>query len=237
MTWNKAATSAQADANASVDAGVGTGANASASTARSGFRRGRRVAAASLIAVAALSLTACQGGEDGKDGAKASKVVSSPDAADKGSSSGGASVAPGKNETGNGNEKGSRTGAGNGSGGGGEIGSTDQGGSAGSGTTAGQGKGVSGTFNGTLNYLAPGKLTVRPKSGTEQAFFVSTQTKTLGAAGICSSKGNVTADGSGYGTSPCTEAQLEKAAKMNSIEVRVTLQSGVATKIVERYHQ
>ncbi|AZS69805.1 hypothetical protein DDE74_01400 [Streptomyces lydicus] len=46
--------------------------------------------------------------------------------------------------------------------------------------------------------------------------YVGSQTKALGAAGICASNGNVTADGNGYGTSPYSEAQLEKAAKMNA---------------------
>ncbi|MEV0375573.1 hypothetical protein AB0I10_38490 [Streptomyces sp. NPDC050636] len=217
-----------------------------ASTTRSVFRRGRRVAAASLIAVAALSLTACQGAEDDT---KADKVSSSSDAAGKGASSGGESVTPGKNgaQDGGGNGgNGSGAGTGGNTGGNTGGGSTSNAGKDGAGTSSGSaagsgdasnGKGVNGTFNGVLNYLAPGKLTVSPKSGTEQAFFVSTQTKTLGAAGICASNGNVTADDSGYGTSPCTESQLEKAAKMNSIEVRVTLQGGVATKIVEHYRQ
>ena len=95
---------------------------------------------------------------------------------------------------------------------------------------------MSGTWNGVLKYLAPGKMTVAPDSGAEQGFFVGSQTKSLGAAAMCTSNGNVTMDESGYGTSPCTEAQLEEAAKMNSLEVRVTVEGGVATKIVEHYH-
>lgn len=75
---------------------------------------------------------------------------------------------------------------------------------------------MNGTLNGVLKHLAPGKLTVAPASGTAQAFHFGSQTKTLGAAGNYASNGNVTADRNGYGTSPCTEAQLEQAAKMNS---------------------
>lgn len=81
---------------------------------------------------------------------------------------------------------------------------------------------MNGTLNGVLKHLAPGKLTVAPASGTDQAYYVGTQTKAIGAAGNCASNGNVTADRNGYGTSPCTEAQLEKAAKMKSVEVRGT---------------
>ncbi|MGY5135007.1 hypothetical protein ACWGJW_21870 [Streptomyces nigrescens] len=81
---------------------------------------------------------------------------------------------------------------------------------------------MNGTLNGVLKHLAPGKLTVAPASGTDQAYYVGTQTKAIGAAGNCASNGNVNADINGYGTSPCTEAQLEKAAKMKSVEVRGT---------------
>ncbi|MFF2923128.1 hypothetical protein ACFVTP_12115 [Streptomyces celluloflavus] len=97
-------------------------------------------------------------------------------------------------------------------------------------------KGVSGTWLGTLEYLTQEKLIVAPKSGLAQAFYVGPQTKVLGAAGICAANGNVTVDDQGYGTSPCTHAQLEKAAKMNAIEVRVTVKDGIATAIVEHYH-
>ncbi|MFI7099778.1 hypothetical protein ACIBK8_10510 [Streptomyces sp. NPDC050161] len=97
-------------------------------------------------------------------------------------------------------------------------------------------QGVSGTWHGTLKYLAPGKLTVAPKSGIEQGFYVGPHTKVLGAAAICASNGNVTVDKHGYGTSKCTEAQLMKAAKMNSVEVRVTVKDGVATTVAEHYH-
>ncbi|MGY5127230.1 hypothetical protein [Streptomyces nigrescens] len=230
MSWNKATKATAADVNADSTTTATTAVGA-------GFRRGRVLAAASLVAVAALALTAC--GND-QDGAKAStKVSSSPlpaapseDAASHGNaqdSKGGAAQDPKKSAGKNG---GSSAGASEGSGTGGA--GSGSGSTAGSGSAA-QGKGVNGTLNGVLKYLAPGKLTVAPASGTEQAFYVGSQTKTLGAAGICASNGNVTADSNGYGTSPCTEAQLEKAAKMNSIEVRVTVEGGVATKIVEHY--
>ncbi|MCB5907646.1 hypothetical protein [Streptomyces pinistramenti] len=96
--------------------------------------------------------------------------------------------------------------------------------------------GVSGTWHGTLKYLAPGKMTVAPKSGAEQGFYVGPHTKVLGAAAICSSDGSVTIDKQGYGTSKCTEAQLTKAAKTNSVRIRVTVKNGVATTVAEHYH-
>ncbi|MFE7118049.1 hypothetical protein ACFU99_21795 [Streptomyces sp. NPDC057654] len=99
-------------------------------------------------------------------------------------------------------------------------------------------KGVSGTWRGTLKYLAPGKVTVAPKSGgMEQAFYVGPHTKVLGAAAICGgADGTVTIDSKGYGTKPCTLKQLTKAAKTNAVEVRAIVKNGVATTIAEHYH-
>ncbi|MFE7666352.1 hypothetical protein [Streptomyces celluloflavus] len=217
-------------------------------TARSSLRRGRRIAAASLIAVAALSLTACQ---NDRDGVKASPDASSPGTPGQAPSDG-APATPAKNGSDGGGkspESGQSHGSGAGATGGGSgarhsgasgsgagAGSSNGGGSTNGGGSASRGKGVVGTWEGILNYLAPGKLTVTPSSGPEQAFFIGPQTKTLGAAGICASNGNVTVDSHGYGTSPCTEAQLEKASKMDAIRVRVTVRDGLATEIAERYH-
>ncbi|MFJ5797719.1 hypothetical protein [Streptomyces decoyicus] len=249
MSWKKAS-DVDADAHSAI---------VSAPTARSALRRGRRVAAASLVAVAALSLTACGSGGDGM---KAStKVSSTPDPsrlADEAAALGDVADEPAATDKSTPSQKPSATGKTGGAGGGASddktdrdggtkggnraggsdrTGGTDAGGSSAAGSgSASQGKGVSGTWNGVLKYLAPGKMTVAPDSGPEQGFFVDSQTKSLGAAAMCASNGNVTMDESGYGTSPCTEAQLEEAAKMNSLEVRVTLEGGVATKVVEHYH-
>ncbi|REK89500.1 hypothetical protein DY245_15540 [Streptomyces inhibens] len=77
-----------------------------------------------------------------------------------------------------------------------------------------------------------------PKSGAEQAFFLADSTKVLGAAAICEAPdGRVHADGSGYGTIPCTLADLRKAARLGNVEVRVTVAGGAATKVVEHYRQ
>ncbi len=110
-------------------------------------------------------------------------------------------------------------------------------------TSAGSGVANAGnhrTIVGTLQYLAPGKLIVKPQGGgTDQAFLVSDATRILGAAAICSdTDGRVTIGGDGYGTSKCTVDQLEKAAKTNSVTVRVTMnpQSGGAETVEEKYH-
>ncbi|MEX2969909.1 hypothetical protein [Streptomyces sp. C184] len=213
------------------------------------LRRGRTVVAASLIAVAALSLTACGSGQSSPK--PSTKVSTSPGPVNRSKEAAalGNAAADEDAETGRKArqaEKGGRQSAGasgNKAGGGSPTSGagTGTGSAAGSGAadgsgSASHGKGGNGTWTGVLKYLAPGKLTVTPASGTEQAFFVGSGTKTLGAATICASNGNVTVDSSGYGTSPCTEEQLEKAAKMDSVEVRVTAEGGVATRIAEHYH-
>lgn len=258
MSWNK-------DPETDVDltgtatptgAGLGTG-NGTGTSSAPAFRRGRTIVAASLIAVAAFSLTAC--GTDHDAPKPSSKVSTSPDALgpsreaaslgdaaakddaamgrktrEAGKSDGESGGGSTKASAGKGDGGSSTSGAGKGTGS--DTGS-DAGSSAATGSgSAPQGKGTNGTWTGVLAYLAPGKLTVTPESGTEQAFFVGSGTTTLGAATICASNGNVTMDSSGYGTSPCTAAQLEKAAKMQSVEVRVTVEGGVATRIAEHYH-
>ncbi|GGN42525.1 hypothetical protein GCM10012285_22970 [Streptomyces kronopolitis] len=96
------------------------------------------------------------------------------------------------------------------------------------------------TLVGKLEYLAPGKLIVKPQGGgMDQAFFVANATKILGAAAICSDdSGSVSIGQDGYGTSKCTVDQLEKAAKTSSVTVRVTMstKSGAAETVEEKYH-
>ncbi|MFC6066428.1 hypothetical protein [Streptomyces ochraceiscleroticus] len=97
------------------------------------------------------------------------------------------------------------------------------------------------TIVGKLEYLAPGKLIVKPEAGgMDQAFFVANATKILGAAAICSDDPDdgVSLGGDGYGTAKCTVEQLEKAAKTSSVTVRVTMstKSGAAETVEEKYH-
>ncbi|MFE7544682.1 hypothetical protein [Streptomyces platensis] len=201
-------------------------------------RAGRRLATA-IVAAAALGLgaTACgegtgaAGGGGSSDSSAASDAQHAPDAAQptSGSSSDNSgsqdqSGSQGKaGPQGQNGGKSARTGGGSGSGGGGVA-------------HAGNRR----TIVGTLEYLAPGKLIVKPQGGgTDQAFFVANATTVLGAAAICSDDaGSVSIGGDGYGTSKCTVEQLEKAAKTGSVTVRVTMdtKSGAGETVEEKYH-
>lgn len=246
MSWKK-------DPETDIDfTATGTGATDATNTSTAlplALRRGRTIVAASLIAVAALSLTACGTGQSSPK--PSTKVSTSPNPvnrskeaaalgnaaanedADTGRKSGETEKSGGQSAGASGDKAGGGSPT---SGAGTDTGSAARSGAADGSGSVSHGKGGNGTWTGVLKYLAPGKLTVTPASGTEQAFFVGSGTKTLGAATICASNGNVTMDSSGYGTSPCTEEQLEKAAKMDSVEVRVTVEGGVATRIAEHYH-
>ncbi|MFF3273070.1 hypothetical protein ACFYWU_19410 [Streptomyces chrestomyceticus] len=211
------------------------------------FRRARRLAAASIVAVAAFSLTACDNSADGPGPAK-SAAVDAPEGGSTGGSSGGspggsgsAGGDAGSADTGSSGSRASGGSTGGTSGGSGSTGSgTGKGTGAGTGSGTGTGtgrKGVDATLVGTLKYLAPGKLTVTPESGTEQAFFVAEDTKVLGAATLCGGPGGqVTITKDSYGTTPCTTDQLDEAAKKNTVKVRATIHRGIATKVEERYH-
>ncbi|WP_406211346.1 hypothetical protein [Streptomyces decoyicus] len=234
------------------------------SLATATLRRGRRLAVASLAAAAALSLTACQSGDDK---ASATPSAASSQAASDGgstagdSTSGGASggssaggSSTGGSSTGGSSTGGSSTGssstgaeqAGGGSGAatgkgasrtgtnGGQASAT--GGSGGQGGASAGRKGVNGTWVGKLNWLTEYKLSVAPESGPEQAFHLLDSTKVLGAAALCEAPdGRVHLDSTGYGTAACTLDDARKAAKRGSVDVRVTVKDGAATKIAEHY--
>ncbi|WP_329176106.1 hypothetical protein OG754_23330 [Streptomyces decoyicus] len=224
------------------------------SLATATLRRGRRLAVASLVAAAALSLTACQSGDDK---ASATPSAASSQAASDGGSTAGDSTsggASGGSSSGGSSTGGSSTGssstggeqAGGGSGAatgkgasrtgtnGGQASAT--GGSGGQGGPSAGRKGVNGTWVGKLNWLTEYKLSVAPESGPEQAFHLLDSTKVLGAAALCEAPdGRVHLDSTGYGTAACTLDDARKAAKRGSVDVRVTVKDGAATKIVERY--
>ncbi|MGW7572435.1 hypothetical protein [Streptomyces sp. NPDC054765] len=186
------------------------------------LRRGRRLAVASVVAAAALSLTACQDGGDKASAAPSGAGSSTESSATGGQTGGNTGSATGKGT--------SRTGTN-----GGQVSTT--GGAGGQGGASAGRKGVSGTWAGRLNWLTEDKLTVAQDSGMEQAFFILNSTKVLGAAALCEAPdGRVHLDSSGYGTTPCTLADLRKAARTGSVDVRVTVEHGAATKIVEHYH-
>ncbi|WP_030623465.1 hypothetical protein [Streptomyces sclerotialus] len=212
--------------------------NTATATHRLRGRSGRRIAAA-LVAAAALSLgvTAC-GGQD----SQAAGSAGSP------GSSATADSASGR-DTGGSSSTGTSSG-GSSSGGSAAQGQDGGGTSAPAPTTdsgsAPEGGGVANAGNhrtvvGKLEYLAPGKLIVKPEDGgTDQAFFVANATKVLGAAAICSDDPDdgVALGDDGYGTAECTVEQLEKAAKTGSVTVRVTMstKSGAAETVEEKYH-
>ncbi|RFU82721.1 hypothetical protein DY218_31850 [Streptomyces triticagri] len=73
--------------------------------------------------------------------------------------------------------------------------------------------------------MAPGKYTVSDLKDTQQAFVTSTDTDIEGAGKICG-------DADGQAATPCTEAQLEAAAK-DGVSATVKLRNGIAVSIVE----
>ncbi|GAA0995900.1 MULTISPECIES: hypothetical protein [Streptomyces violaceusniger group] len=192
--------------------------NNTTTTNRFRGRAGRRIAAA-LVAAAALSLgaTACGPEDSGADSSGSSASASASAQPTSGSSS---------DNSGSQGQNGGKQGQNGGKGGG------NGGGAANAGNHR--------MYVGTLKYLAPGKMTIKPESGDmEQAFLVSNATRILGAAAICSDDGGTVSIGDdGYGTSKCTVEQLEKAAKTNSVTVRVTMnpKSGAAETVEEKYH-
>ncbi|MEU6113792.1 hypothetical protein ABZ840_04380 [Streptomyces sp. NPDC047117] len=211
--------------------------NTAISTATSRFRgrAGRRVAAAVVVAAAlGLGMTAC-GQDTGANGAaesSASAQATGGSSADN-SSSDSASTGKSAGEQGQGGGKGD-AGASGGSAGGADSKSAPEGGGV---ANAGNHK----TVVGKLEYMAPGKLIVKPEDGSmDQAFFVANATKVLGAASICSDDPDdgVSLGDDGYGTAECTVEQLEKAAKTGSVTVRVTMstKSGAAETVEEKYH-
>ncbi|MFJ6067743.1 hypothetical protein ACIQHU_32450 [Streptomyces tendae] len=109
-------------------------------------------------------------------------------------------------------------------------GKSDDGGTGTSGKAQSVSKGskrgmVSGKWAGTVAYLAPGKYTVTDANGAEQAFFTSEDTDIEGAGKICGA-----ADG--QAATPCTEEELEAAAKQG-FAATVDVKDGVAVSIIE----
>lgn len=85
---------------------------------------------------------------------------------------------------------------------------------------------MSGTWLGTVSYLAPGKYTVSDVRDTQQQFWVAEGTKIWGVGGMCG-------DADGQAAEQCTEAELEKAAKAGTLSATVKITDGIATSITE----
>ncbi|GGX59693.1 hypothetical protein GCM10010358_12730 [Streptomyces minutiscleroticus] len=109
---------------------------------------------------------------------------------------------------------------------GGNGSSSGDGSPSGGGADTGEGKGVSGTWLGTVSYLAPGKYTVSDLKDTEQQFWLGEDTEIWGAGGICG-------DADGQAAQACTEAELETAAKAGTLAAEVRISDGIATRITE----
>ena len=196
-------------------------------------RAGRRIATA-VFAAAALGLgaTAC-GPDSGSAGAAGSSDSST--ASDSQPAPSSSQSTSGGSSSGNSGAQGQS---------GGKTATASSAAGADSGSASGGGAANAGnhrTIVGTLEYLAPGKLIVKPEGGgTDQAFFVANATTVLGAASICSAddSGSVSIGDDGYGTAKCTVDQLEKAAKTGSVTVRVTMdtKSGAGETVEEKYH-
>ncbi|THA32126.1 hypothetical protein E6R18_14575 [Streptomyces sp. A1277] len=105
--------------------------------------------------------------------------------------------------------------------------SAAKGGADGGGAQDGQGSGgkVSGSWAGAVSYMAPGKYMVTRKGEAGQAFFTSEDTDIEGAGKICG-------DADGQAATPCSEDELEAAAK-KGFGATVKLQAGVAVSIIE----
>ncbi|MFM9368544.1 hypothetical protein [Streptomyces sp. Da 82-17] len=160
-------------------------------------RRRAVIAAAALLATTGL-LTACQGDADGGKKASGSSGSSVSDSDAKGGGGGDGAAADG---------------------------AKSQAGTGGSGAKPAGGKDVTGTWFGTVSYLAPGKYTVTDLKDTQQAFFTSTDTDIQGAGEICG-------DADGQAATPCSEEQLEAAAK-KGVSATVKLEKGIAVSVVE----
>ncbi|RII20441.1 hypothetical protein DSC45_04375 [Streptomyces sp. YIM 130001] len=90
----------------------------------------------------------------------------------------------------------------------------------------GGGENGSGTWSGDLGYMAPGKYSIADEKGAKRAFFTSTSTDINGAGWICGDASDIT---------PCTEDQLEAAAK-KGVAVVVKIAKGVAVTIDEEHN-
>ena len=91
---------------------------------------------------------------------------------------------------------------------------------------SGASSGVSGTWLGTVSYLAPGKYTVSDMRDSQQQFWLAEDTKIWGVGGMCG-------DADGQAAEECTEAELEKAAKAGNLSATVKITDGTATSITE----
>ncbi|MFF7360103.1 hypothetical protein [Streptomyces sp. NPDC008125] len=188
-----------------------------------------RTKTAVLVAAAVagtLLLTGCQGDDsDAGSDTGAKDTSSSSAAATLPAETPAAQDAPSATGTADSTSGGSTTGGSTGSGGDAADGSGDR-------ETAvegiDQGKGVNGTWNGKVRYLAPGKYTVTRPGDVDQQFFVSEDTDIEGTGDICGTE-------DGQAAMPCSEEMLEAATKGDGVDAEVVVVNGIATSIVDNH--
>ncbi|MER5200847.1 hypothetical protein ACWD3J_33520 [Streptomyces sp. NPDC002755] len=178
--------------------------------------RVRSLFVATALVAGVFSLTACQGddgasasdatGSAGSSATASTSAAASSPAADAAGSSPSSAAAGGSDTTSTGGSKQDST----------PTQDTGEGD-----VTAGKGEGVSGTWLGSVSYLAPGKYTVSDIKDTQQQFWLAEDTKIIGAGTMCAA-----------GTQ-CTEAKLEAAAKGGKLAATVVVTDGIATTITE----
>ncbi|MER7725298.1 hypothetical protein [Streptomyces sp. NPDC096323] len=101
---------------------------------------------------------------------------------------------------------------------------------SGSGTDDDAGSGdAAGLVTGTLAFMAPGKyMLTKTFAGGDRSFFTADDTTINGAGWICGEEGQ--------GTTPCSEDDLEAAAKKGGIIVVADIKDGVAVTIDENHN-
>lgn len=101
---------------------------------------------------------------------------------------------------------------------------------SGSGTDGGADSGdAAGLVTGTLGFMAPGKyMLTKTFEGGDRSFFTAEDTTINGAGWICGEEGQ--------GTTPCSEDDLEAAAKKGGIIVVVDIKDGIAVTIDENHN-
>lgn len=101
---------------------------------------------------------------------------------------------------------------------------------SGSGTDDDAGSGdAAGLVTGTLGFMAPGKyILTNTFDGPDRSFFTADDTNINGAGIICGDEGQA--------TTPCSEDELETAAKKGGVIVVVDIKDGAAVTIDENHN-
>lgn len=89
---------------------------------------------------------------------------------------------------------------------------------------------AAGLVTGTLGFMAPGKYVLTNTfEGSDRSFFTADDTAINGAGLICG-------DAEGQASTPCSEDELEAAAKKGGIIVVVDIKDGIAVTIDENHN-